>query len=155
MVELIWGEFMISLKHVGIYVNDIDAMTKFYQECFDMKLIVSINQQDNLSSDILDSDEAFLRINKLITPKGKMTGYGDMLELIQVMNKHIPELSQDELYAKKQIHIALGVDEIEKTSDCIVKLGGKLVSKIHILANNKCCFCQDIEGNYIELIQNL
>ena len=32
---------MIYIKHIGLYVNDLKKMKEFYMACFDMKRIVS------------------------------------------------------------------------------------------------------------------
>ncbi len=53
------------------------------------------------------------------------------------------------------VHIGFGIHNMEDVVNEIVKFGGKQITEIHLLNNNKCCFCIDPEGNYLELIENL
>ena len=79
---------MIYIKHIGLYVNDLKKMKEFYMACFDMKSIVSKeNETSNMLDELLNKKKAIISTEKLITQYGETTGIGEMLELIKVENK--------------------------------------------------------------------
>lgn len=145
----------LELRHVGIYVKNIEQEVNFYQKVFHMYPVVeNVFQKDILTSDLINSEATF-KITKLITEKGKATGYGDMIELIQVLPAIQSENRSDFGMHIGSVHVALGVINIEKLVADVLSLGGKMITNINIMPNgNKCCFCTDPEGNYLELIEN-
>lgn len=146
---------MINLKHVGIYVKDIDKLADFYKQVFSM---IAICEKASDSNEVLDSlynvHGSEIVVTKLITPHGAQTGIGDMIELVQVVT---PDLNQknvhEQIFQFGSAHIAMGVDDIEFTVSNIKKCGGTQKSKIGLLGQNFLCFCTDPEGNWLELIQ--
>lgn len=145
---------MIQLRHVGVYVNDLKSQTEFYRRVFDMHEICdNIRQQDALVSELLSAKEP-VEITKLVTMYGKKNGAGDMLELIRYSNSAYKVTEDYPIYKTGVAHLGFGIDDITETVSRIKALGGKQKTSIHIMANgNKCCFCQDPEGNWLELIE--
>ncbi len=138
------------LKHAGIYVADLKKMEEFYSQVFDMYFICR-NQlfKHPLLVDLL-KEEQQVRISKLVTEYGKKTGIGDMVELIEMGNKSII-VPDKKIYGST--HLAFGVQDMKKTVEKIVILGGKQKTEIYDMGNgNLCCFCTDPENNWLELI---
>ncbi len=151
---------MIQLRHVGIYVEDLEKEECFYQEVFNMHSIShKVIQADKLIDDLLDASEgqSSLLISKLITDKGIESREGDMIELLQVIgpqDKCGKKLGSIRTYMAGSIHLGLGIDNIEKTVDAVKNNGGRLITGIYEMSNvNKCCFCTDPENNMIVLIE--
>ena len=144
---------MIQLKHAGIYVKDLQKEGDFYKSVFNMHVICeNVKQEDELIKDVLQNQSSSVMLTKLITDQGKQSGVDDMIELVQV-SFPVEEVSKRNLFNIGSTHIAFGVDDMDNTVKKILELGGKLVTKIHTMDNgNKCCFCSDPEGNYLELI---
>lgn len=72
---------MVQLRHAGIYVSDMNKMVRFYTDVFNMhKICENVIQKDSLIEELLGPGSVL--ITKLITDYGKITGSGDMLELI-------------------------------------------------------------------------
>lgn len=145
---------MLHFRHTGLYVENLEKMTAFYKNVFSMKEICAgVRQNDALIHDLFKDDTASVRITKLITDQGKVNGKGDMLELLQVVDKKFfsyPSL----FYSHGAMHLGFGVDDIDDVVDRLVKAGGQMITAIHTMPNDKkCCFCLDPEGNGIELIQ--
>lgn len=141
---------MIELRHIGIYVMNLTKMEQFYKNAFSMKIIQSQILTSNPLIDAIIGKEKEVLISKLITPYGCQTGTGDMIELIQIVNANPPKPSF--IYSTGTAHIGFGVDSIEETIESITAHGGKIRSEIFRLGQNKCCFCTDPEGNWLELI---
>lgn len=145
---------MIQLRHVGIYVCDLKRQTDFYRRVFDMyEICNNIQQRDALICELLSVDEP-VRITKLITEKGKITTSGDMVELVEYPYSPYKIPDDYPIFKTGVAHLGFGIDNMAETVSRIKALGGKQKTSIHIMANgNKCCFCQDPEGNWLELIE--
>lgn len=147
---------MIEMKHTGLYVNDLNKVTLFYKNVFNMKLIVDNEKDYNVVLDeLLKCENASICVSKLITEKGVKTGSGDMLELIQVLNGKADQSPvQGDICKNGMMHLCFGVDDIDLVVSNIKAMGGEIKTQILLRENgNKFCFATDIEGNWIELIQ--
>lgn len=145
---------MFRIRHIGIYVRNLELETNFYKSALGMYVINESNvQSDLLTETILNGCDDKIIYSKLITEQGKVTGDGDMIELIQTPLQSL-ESKNEFLFSKGVIHIGLEVNNIEDTCNKISNYGGTVKSNVFIFSNgNKCCFCQDPEGNWLELIQ--
>lgn len=147
---------MFQLRHIGIYVRDLKKIEDFYCNVFNMNVIChEIVQSDELIHDFLQDPNGSVKISKLITEYGKVVGSGDMVELLEVTSKgdqYNP--FRLKLYCPGATHLGFFVAGIEETVDRILHLGGMQLTTIHLMPNKKrCCFCRDIEGNGLELIE--
>lgn len=147
---------MNYIKHVGIYVKDMDLMTDFYKTIFSLiPICENIIDNGELYNQLYGGDNATAKITKLVTEYGNQQGQGDMLELIHVEkgeNINYDEIRRN-IYDVGLSHISISVENIEESVEQIINHGGQ--TKTHILRINQrqCCFCTDPEGNVIELIQ--
>lgn len=143
---------MIELRHVGVYVSELERMETFYKNVFLMTVIQSrVFTENSLLDELLGNRQAI--ISKLITPYGGISGTGDMVELVEVCGENAEEHIVGEVFIPGTAHIAFGVDDISATVDRVIKNGGCRKTSIVEIGINKCCFCVDPEGNWLELIQ--
>ena len=144
---------MVNLKHIGIYVHDINIIESFYKNCFNMVPVCETYDDTGLLYKELFGTESKVKIAKVITDYGKRTGQGEMLELIQLTEG----AKSNEIYRRTQdygiSHISLGDDDIEHVVDQVLKNAGKQLTNILSIGPRKCCFCSDPEGNVIEVIE--
>ena len=149
---------MISIRHTGIYVKDIEKIEGFYTAVFHMTAICSKQPDSGLLFDeLIGEKNVVIETSKLITPYGKDQGQGDMLELVKV-DTDLLDVDKNHMgfpiYLPGTAHLAFGVEDIEETVEKIKSMNGTLSTSIRVMQNgNKCCFCRDPEGNWIELIQ--
>ena len=145
---------MNSLRHVGIYVQDIDRLEKFYAEAFGMTVICSKAEDANeLLDELLEQQNSKILTTKLITEYGRQAGTGDMVELVKVRGCQ-QEVLRHSVYQPGTAHLAFGVTDMESTLQRIRLLEGIQKTKVRQMENgNKLCFCTDPEGNWIELIE--
>lgn len=129
-------------------------MVSFYENVFNMKTVVkNYNDEGPLLNDVFNKKNVHVKICKLITEQGVVSGRGEMLELIEYSNNTaLPKIK--EIYDLGLSHVCFGVKHIEKYEKLIVSNKGKKESDIYKIGNNKCCFFSDCEGNFIELIEN-
>lgn len=145
---------MIELRHAGIYVDDLEQAETFYMQCFSMEAIVHRQLVSNALIDEIVGVGSKVLVSKLITPRGKMTGTGDMIELLQVIDskkKCAPPYGA--VCQTGTAHIGIGIDDMVKTVIAITENGGRQQTPILQLGNNRCCFCTDPEHNWLELIE--
>lgn len=142
------------MRHVGIYVQDIDKLEKFYVEAFGMYVICSKAADANeLLDELLDCNGSKIFTTKLVTEYGKQIGTGDMVELVKVQGSQA-EAVQHTIYEPGTAHVAFGITDMEDTLQRILRLGGARKTRVRQMENgNKLCFCTDPEGNWIELIE--
>lgn len=149
---------MVQIRHCGIYVKDLEKMALFYKQVFHMYPVCeNVIQEDHLIDDIFQCNSAKVKITKLITDQGKESGHGDMVELIQPLAPCTGDNPREgvfrRIYLAGTSHIAFGVDHVDLVLERLLQHGGKTETKVHVMDNgNVCCFCQDPEGNYLEII---
>lgn len=145
---------MFRIRHIGVYVRNLELETQFYKLALGMHIINELNvQADPLAKAIMNGCDDKIIYSKLITECGKLTGSGDMLELIQTPLKTL-ESKNERLILSGVMHIGLEINNIEEVCSKISEYGGTVKTDIFLFSNgNKCCFCQDPEGNWLELIQ--
>lgn len=144
---------MVNLKHIGIYVNDIEKMASFYKTSFGLKTICERQEDTGELYEKLFNADAKVLITKMITEYGVETGQGEMLELIKVTYGPNSKWTERHVQDIGLSHISFGVDDISKTVANICNCGGCIITDIININQKKCCFCKDIEGNVIEIIQ--
>lgn len=145
---------MIQLRHTGIYVRDIKKEKDFYKQVFDMcEICDEVEQLDTLIEELLSVREP-VKITKLITEQGKVNGAGDMVELVQYINSPERDTLNCPIYKPGVMHLGFGIDDMDKVLSRVKALGGEQKTSVHVMGNgNKCCFCRDPEGVWIELIE--
>lgn len=146
---------MINIRHVGIYVDNIEQMTSFYKTVFQM-IAVCERQKDanDLLDELLGYKNTIIITTKLITPTGKMRGEGDMIELVKVLSGPDSRILSLPVYHVGTMHIAIGVENIREIMSLIIENGGCKKTEIVTHQNgNKFAFATDPEGNWLELIE--
>lgn len=144
-----------AMRHIGIYVRDIKRMAAFYKETLGLIEVAYYTDSGVHLDAILKRENANVTICKLVTPYGKQNGSGDMVELIEVEGD-CGSGQERELYDPGLSHIAFSVKDIFDVYDSVIRHGGQGVCAPLIVkdSGNYLAFCRDIEGNYLELIQN-
>lgn len=144
---------MNYIKHIGIYVKNLEEMTMFYSKALEMKIICSNYTDKGILYEQLYGTPAVVEISKLITEYGSKTGQGEMIELIKV----VEGATSLEVFRNVEdiglSHVSIGVNNIDDAVQRINMYGGMSITEVIDINGKKCCFCKDIEGNVLELIQ--
>ena len=141
---------MLSIRHTGIYVRDLEKMKKFYCDTFGMKTAVHAFEKGVYIDTVLGLAETELELYKLCFEDGTM------IELIHRKGGEEAE-TQGKVYENGRMHIAVTVRDTEQLFAALSQTGIAFISKPIISADGaaKVCFCQDPEGNYLELVEEL
>lgn len=148
---------MIYLKHVGIYVINMDKEKRFYENVFGMKYICEdFNDSNEMLDELYEMSNSKAIITKLITSYGEQTGMAQMVELIKVQGQisdiDNKKLDDNRINEPGKGHLCFGVDGMNETLERVIAWGGVQKTKVYTMGKNYCCFCVDPEGNWIELI---
>ncbi len=139
---------MLRLRHTGIYVHNLERMKSFYCETFGMQVAVHTVEKGEYIDTVLGLRNIELELYKL------QFHDGSMIELIHHKGD-VSSRSQGHVYDAGCCHIAITVDAIETLADQLLQAGIVLISRPALSADGsaKVCFCQDPEGNFLELVE--
>ena len=148
---------MEYIKHIGIYVKNREMMKRFYTSVFMMKVIQSEYCDSGFFyNQLMGVCNTNVIITKLITERGVETKVGDMIELIEVVEGPLVNRQTEYINFIGTMHIAFGVSNIQSSIDAIRDYGGEVViSPFRRENGNWLAFAKDVEGNWLEIIQNV
>lgn len=141
----------LSIRHTGIYVNNINIMRTFYMKVFDLCEIYHEIESGVVADAMFATENICIEVCKL------RFGDGCVIELIynkeyaglKICNRHI--------FDSGQMHIAYTVDSADEIYDRIISCGGKCFSKPNKSADGRVYvfFAEDPEGNYMEIVEEI
>lgn len=143
---------IVGGRHVGIPVFDMEKAKGFYIGLLGFTIRSDEIEEGPFLSTIIGFPEAKAHIIK-----ATCTG-GWMVELLHYHNPHNTSKGQEsKLQDVANLHIALTVDDIDAEFRRLREAGVAFISEPTISPNGyaKVAFCQDPDGNYIELVEVL
>jgi len=144
---------VLNTRHTGFVVLDIDRFINFYLG-LGLKLISRMVEEGDYIDNLVGLNNVKLEWAKLALPDGsliELLQYHTHNELIQ---KNVTIQLPNRLGCS---HVALTVDNIQKVIEYICKSGGTIRNKYQISpdGNVKVAYCYDMEGNILEIVENL
>tara|TARA_B100000780_G_C21055447_1_gene424017 strand:+ start:60 stop:494 length:435 start_codon:yes stop_codon:yes gene_type:complete len=139
---------MISLRHVGLIVKDIDHSYKLYRDILGFFPKVDHVEEGDFYEHLTGIESGIARTSKCYSEDGTC------IELIEYIS-HKPEERVKGLLSEGFNHIALNVDDIDLLCLSIKSLGLSLINepRLNQKKNAKVAFCYDYEKNLLELVQ--
>jgi catechol 2,3-dioxygenase-like lactoylglutathione lyase family enzyme len=144
---------VLNTRHTGFVVSDLKKFIKFY-EGFGLRLLSRMIEEGDYIDNLVGLKNVKLEWAKLSLPDGSL------IELLKY-HTHIDSLKSDgEVQLSNRLgcsHIALTVKNIDDAIQYICKAGGSIKNKYQISpdGNVKVAYCYDIEGNILEIVQEL
>ncbi len=140
---------MSNLRHCGIVVKDLDKMNKFYK-LLGFEEVINTKENGEFIDNLIGKKNISINIVKL-----KSTSNNCIVELLQYKIKN--SRSKIKLYEQGLSHIAITVNDIDKIISILKLNGAEFISAPLLSPDNKVkvCFCKDIEGNFLELVEEL
>ena len=140
-------------RHVGIVVKDLEKAISFY-EGLGMKLFSRNIETGDYIDTLVSLKKAKLEWAKLKLPDNSL------LELLQYHSSPSvgePTITLQESDRLGCSHIAFTVTDIEETIRYIQSNGGAIKNEYQISpdGNVKVAYCYDLEGNILEIVQEL
>lgn len=141
----------LSIRHTGMYVNNINIMRTFYMKVFDLCEIYH-----EIESGVV-TDAMFAKKNVCIEVCKLCFADGCVVELIY--NKEFAGLKKSSRHIcdSGQLHIAYTVNSADNIYNKIISCGGKCISKPNKSADGRVYvfFAEDPEGNYMEIVEEI
>lgn len=141
---------MACIRHTGIYVRNLDKMKEFYCGVFGLKEIFHGTEEGNYINTLLNAENISLELYKL------MDSNGGILELLEKKGEIIPA-AEKTIYDTGCMHLAITVKDADEIYHRLRGMNIHLLSSpcTSIDGKAKVCFCQDPEGNFLELVEQL
>lgn len=142
---------MKGIRHTGIYVNDLENMISFYKDIFELNIAVRQKEYGLYTDTIFNEENVEIEVCKLEFDDKSM------IELVHYADeKSRPDWDQ-KIHRCGRMHIAVTVDSAD---GMYCKLKGKgcvLLSEPCNAPDGKArvFFARDLEGNYLELVEEL
>tara|TARA_B100001121_G_C18351741_1_gene462786 strand:- start:54 stop:506 length:453 start_codon:yes stop_codon:yes gene_type:complete len=141
---------VIGYRHTGIICRDIKKSLYFYKNLLGLKVVQEFWDDTDYINKVSGLKKARVHFIKL-----KMKS-GEILELLRYPT-HNTKLPKVPIYNTGILHIALQVEDIEKTYKKLKKKGVKFISEPTLSSEKfaKVCFCIDPNKVRVELVEIL
>lgn len=144
---------VLNTRHTGIVVKDIKRAIAFY-EGLGMKLKAESIEVGSYIDQLVGLQDTRLEWAKLILPD---------MSLIELLQYHSHPYGKDKVLVQQEAnrlgcsHIAFTVDNISETIRYILENGGGIKSDYQVSpdGNVKVLYCYDMEGNILEIVEEL
>lgn len=142
---------MKGFRHVGIVVRDMERALYFYRDLLGFKIVKKIQE----SSNYIDAVCGVKNIS-VITVKLSADD-SNLIELLYFISPVSKKISAKGLTEVGISHISCTVENVDAVYDCLSKAGIHFNSPPQVSPDGyaKVAFCQDPEGNFIELVEAL
>ena len=142
---------MGSIRHTGIYVNDMETMVSFYQNIFDLDIAVRQIEKGTVTDTMFGEPNMVIDVCKLKFPDG------GVLELIHCMREFQEKGKLEKIYSVGQRHIAITVESADSIYEKLNRAGCKVLSNPCRSEDGKVkvFFAQDLECNYLEIVEEI
>jgi len=137
-------------RHAGIVCDNLGKMVEFYK-LLGCEEIINSKIEGKLIDDLIDLENANIQIVKL-----KPLLDNTVIELLKYKNINLPSKNR-KLYEQGLSHVAITVSNVDSVYKKLKAKGIKFNTPPILSAkdNVKVCFCRDVEGNWIELVEEL
>ena len=144
---------VLNTRHTGFVVSDLEKFIKFY-EGFGLRLKARMIEEGDYIDNLVGLKNVKLEWAKLSLPDGSL------IELLKYHTHNDSLKSDREVQLSNRVgcsHIALTVKNIDDAIQYICIAGGSIKNKYQISpdGNVKVAYCYDIEGNILEIVQEL
>lgn len=142
---------MQGIRHTGIYVKDLETMISFYKDMFSLKTVVRQKENGTFTDTIFNEKNVAIEVCKLEFANKTM------IELIQyTCQNDVPDWNE-KIYECGKMHIAITVDSADGMYETLKKKGCQMLSEPCNSPDKKArvFFARDLEGNYLELVEEL
>jgi catechol 2,3-dioxygenase-like lactoylglutathione lyase family enzyme len=144
---------MINLRHVGITVTSMDKSLALYRDLFDLKVIWDEIEQGEFVDSLSGIKNIKVRTVKL---QDKIGGVIELLEYHSHPEKNGKNLN-NKITEIGCSHFAVTVNNLTEIYKKLTSVGLNFNDKPKISPNGKAkvCFCRDLDGTLIELVEEI
>jgi len=142
---------MKAIRHTGIVVGNLEKALNFYRDLLGLSIVREMDESGEYVDMILALDNVEVKTVKLAAEDN------NLVELLYFKTHYDDKKMKKELYSLGCSHIAFTVDNLDELYSKLVNSGVKFNSLPQVSLDGfaKVAFCQDPEGNFIELVEVL
>ena len=142
---------VLNTRHTGIVVRDIEQAVTFY-EGLGMICISRMLEEGEYIDNLVGLGKTRLEWAKLKLPDGSLV---ELLQYHSHPDDGFPDLQES--YKLGCSHIAFTVSDINKVVEYFIENGGSIKHLPQLSPDKKVkvLYCYDIEGNIIEMVEQL
>jgi catechol 2,3-dioxygenase-like lactoylglutathione lyase family enzyme len=146
---------MISLRHIGITVVDMEKMQNFYCNLLGCKVLKTMEESGEVIDNFSGLEGIEVTTTKMELPEG------GVVELLKYHSPKGNNVALQNIYKKIiQIgisHFALSVKDLDSLYENLIKERISFFYEVQTSpdGNVKIAFCRDPEGNILELVEEL
>lgn len=145
-------DIMINLRHVGIVVEDLQRSLVFYRDLLGLVVQQSADEKGAFIDALLAMENVRVTTVKLSAPEGPT-----LLELLKFDDPVAKAGPIRPVFGMGLTHVAFTVRDLDKTwrSLCVAGIRFNAPPQISLDGNAKVAYCQDFEGNFVELVEQM
>ena len=142
---------MKAVRHTGIVVTDMNKSLEFYRDLLGLKPVADFEERGEYIDTLCNMSSVRLRMVKLLADDG------GMVELLHYVSHPMSRAEDNKLCEIGPTHMAFTVDSIDETYARLSAAGVKFNSPPVVAPDGKAklAFCQDPDGTYLELVEEL
>ena len=142
---------MKAVRHTGIVVTDMEKSLKFYRDLLGLKPVIDFEEKGEFIDSVLAGSGIQVRMVKMVADDG------GMVELLHYVSHPMSRAKDNKINEIGPTHIAFTVESMDETYERLSKVGVKFNSVPIVSPDGKAklAFCQDPDGTYLELVEEL
>ena len=142
---------MKAVRHTGIVVSDMDKSLKFYRDLLRLKPVIDFEEKGEFIDSVLGGSGIQVRMVKMVADDG------GMVELLHYISHPMSRAKNNKVYEIGPTHMAFTVESIDETYKQLSDAGVNFSSTPVVSPDGKAklAFCQDPDGTYLELVEEL
>jgi len=140
-----------KLRHVGIVVRDLEDSRNFYEKLLGLKVYKDSHEEGQFINEVLGLEKVRVQTVKLKTPEG------GIVELLYYYSPLSPRINPRKIHETGITHLAVTVENLDQEYERLRQAGVMFNSPPKYSSDGyaKVAFCQDPDGNFIELVEVL
>ena len=144
---------MALIRHIGVTITDVERSLKFYIDSLGFKIHKIADESGECIDNFSNLKDIDVKTIKMVDPNN------NILELLHYRS-HPEKPHNNRARRLSEIgcsHFALTVEDLDGLYERLTKQGIKFNYPVQVSPDNKVklAFCQDPDGTYIELVEEL
>jgi catechol 2,3-dioxygenase-like lactoylglutathione lyase family enzyme len=141
-----------QVRHVGVVVKDLEKSLYFYKDLLGLKIRKEMEEEGAYIDIVLGLKKVLLKTVKLAPPPG-----GAGVELLYYVAPASAQRTPCAINERAITHFALTIEGLDQEYGRLLGQGVKFISppQVSLDGGAKVAFCQDPDGNYIELTEEI
>ena len=139
-----------DVRHAGIVVRDMELALKFYRDILGLTIHRAMDEKGDFLNHIFTTKGLRVTTVKMGTAQG-----APLLELLKFDHPPIRDGVDVDLFTRGPTHVAFTVNDLDGLHEKPTAAGAKFNNAPAFSPDGfaKVAFCQDFEGNYLELVE--